>query len=427
MKLIEKKENLSIYMLNNGLKVVLYPIDYCSLFGCSLWIGQGSSYEKSGEEGYSHLLEHLTMNLENMYNPEYASAIHEVIHKGCIYNAFTNKENTVYHIEGTKDTYQEQLKLLQNIALSNHEFDESCFQKEKKVVIQEYYSTMSSFQQISERVSGAVWGHQGIGNPIVGKLKSLEMADKYEMMKFAKQSYCADNAALVITGEFPKEIIDCIERMFSAWDRGSKRSIVNYEKKDYKRNYYHSTELKNGVLGIGFKGPSYSSVERIRLQILNEILAGMFLDSRLYRKIRIGKGAAYNIGSFQNYYKDRGTFGYALVCDNQELSGCYRIVMEELQDVIQNGVEEEELQCAKNRLITKRYLEYHNVEKQNILLGSSIMNGTVLTASMEIDLIHNQNCDNIDKTAREYLSSNNMGIALISKDDLLLHRKNFIS
>lgn len=144
--------------LENGLKVILHKISGVKTMACGLWIRQGSAYETDEINGLSHLAEHLLLNPKDVKNNEYRNLMDRVSCEGVIYNAATTKEYTCYHFTGMESALPICLSSLACIAKSNRDFLEEYFENEKSVVVQEATSFYSSYQQIKERTSQAIWG-----------------------------------------------------------------------------------------------------------------------------------------------------------------------------------------------------------------------------------------------------------------------------
>jgi radical SAM protein with 4Fe4S-binding SPASM domain len=79
---------LNVY-LENGLRVIMHKIPHVKTMACGVWIKQGSKHENDEENGLSHLVEHLMINIENDSNPKFKKLINEVSSEEIVYNAET--------------------------------------------------------------------------------------------------------------------------------------------------------------------------------------------------------------------------------------------------------------------------------------------------------------------------------------------------
>ena len=153
---------LSVY-LENGLRVVMHRIPHSRTMACGVWIKQGSKYETDEQNGLSHLIEHLMINIENDNNPRFRKLINEVSSEGIVYNAGTTKETTSYYFTGLSNMLEKSIETLSAIVVDNSKFTDELIENEKKVVTQETISFYSSFNQIKERTSQSLWGNIDVG------------------------------------------------------------------------------------------------------------------------------------------------------------------------------------------------------------------------------------------------------------------------
>ena len=120
--------------LENGLKIILHKIPGAKTVACGLWVSQGSKNETDGNNGLSHLVEHLLVNPVTSGNEKYQKLIEEVTNSGVVYNAATTKEYTCFYFTGLSNTMELCVKSLSQIAMKNRNFPEDAFENEKKLL-----------------------------------------------------------------------------------------------------------------------------------------------------------------------------------------------------------------------------------------------------------------------------------------------------
>lgn len=197
------KEKKSVYdvlnaYLENGLKIILHKIPEVKTVSCGLWVKQGSSYESDEFNGLSHLAEHLLMNAEDVINEQYKYLIAEITDNGVMYNAATTKEYTCFHFTGLANTLETCICALAHIAMKNRNFENENFENEKKVVLQEATGFYSSFQQIKERTSQALWGNMGTGKIIMGNMNNIREATPEQIKGLVRRAYVPENTSIVV-------------------------------------------------------------------------------------------------------------------------------------------------------------------------------------------------------------------------------------
>ena len=112
---------------------------------------------------------------------------------------------------------------------------------------------------------------------------------------------------------------------------------------------------------------------RIGMFMLNNILGGQGLNSRLNLSLREKNGLAYNVESGYNPYSDTGAFSIYFGTDSQNLGKSISIAKSELNKLQNTRLGTIQLNKAKNQI--KGYLArgYENHESLMLSLGKSLL------------------------------------------------------
>lgn len=300
------KEKKSVYdvlnaYLENGLKIILHKIPEVKTVSCGLWVKQGSSYESDEFNGLSHLAEHLLMNAEDVINEQYKYLIAEITDNGVMYNAATTKEYTCFHFTGLANTLETCICALAHIAMKNRNFENENFENEKKVVLQEATGFYSSFQQIKERTSQALWGNMGTGKIIMGNMNNIREATPEQIKGLVRRAYVPENTSIVVIGNIEyMHVLELIEREFSCWEDVKKET--EEEAVDSTPGIYiNKGSGVSTVLSIGFRSPGYDDQRRLPTEMMVRILGGGGFQSRIVKEIRTKRGLAYTVGGFASF------------------------------------------------------------------------------------------------------------------------------
>jgi predicted Zn-dependent peptidase len=135
--------------------------------------------------------------------------------------------------------------------------------------------------------------------------------------------------------------------------------------------------------------------------LLNNILGGQGLNSRLNLSLREKKGLAYNIESSYNPYCDTGAFTIYFGTDNNLLEKSIKVVMSELDILRTKKLGIVQLSKAKNQI--KGYLARGYENHESLMLGM----GKSLLVFDRIESLEDT-CNKIEKiTASELLETAN--------------------
>lgn len=403
--------------LENGLKIVIHKISEVKTVACGLWIKLGSSYETDDNNGLSHLAEHLLMNQNDVENEEYKRIISDITDNGVYYNAATTKEYTCYYFTGLKSTIDDSLNALSQIAMKNREFNEDAFENEKKVVLQEAVSFYSSFQQIKERTSQALWGNMGTGKIIMGNLNNIENATKSQVLELINKAYVPENAILTIVGNVDyTDILQKIENKFGIWDDVK----VGLEERNVESEpgiYINKGSGNSTVLSIGFRAPGYGTTNRLAVEMMVRILGSGSLQSRIVTEIRGKRGLAYNVGGFASFFEKRGTIGFTVVCDKNRSIETAKVLSDVIIQAREHGFNEDEIIREKHVMETNMILAIDNITEHLKYIGRCSSMDKNFYIENEIRLIRNIQKEYVDRAAKQLLCDLNMGVAVIGSSN----------
>jgi predicted Zn-dependent peptidase len=124
---------------------------------------------------------------------------------------------------------------------------------------------------------------------------------------------------------------------------------------------------------IGTLAYDLKDERRMGMFLLNNILGGQGLNSRLNLSLREKNGLAYNVESSYNPYCDTGVFSIYFGTDSQLLDKSISIAMSELKKLRTTRLGSIQMSKAKNQI--KGYLArgYENYESLMLSLGKSML------------------------------------------------------
>ncbi len=408
--------------LENGLKIILHKIPGAKTMACGLWVAQGSKNESDANSGLSHLIEHLLVNPITSGNEAYQKLIEEVTNSGVVYNAATTKEYTCFYFTGLSNTIDLCVKSLSHIAMNNRNFPEDMFENEKKVVVQEATSFYSSFQQIKERTSQALWGNIGIGRIIMGNISNIQDATIEQINGIIEENYIPERATIVIVGDIEYvRALDLIENNFRDWKdihSNEEQELVNSE----PGVYLNKGSGASSVVSVGFRTGGYSMMQRQAIDMMVRILGQSGFKARIVDEIRMKRGLAYNVGGFYSVFRNHGTIGFMAVCDKEKTVDVARVMMDTLIQAKKEGFTDEEIQREKNMMETTMLLSVDNITDHLRNIGRCDVMGCDFYIENEIRGIRSITKDLVNQVVDEIIQEANLGLALIGDcdNDLLL-------
>lgn len=102
---------------------------------------------------------------------------------------------------------------------------------------------------------------------------------------------------------------------------------------------------------IGGRGYNAYDERRTGLYLLNNILGGPGMNSRLNVSLREKRGLVYTVESNLTAYTDTGTFCIYFGCDQEDADYCAELVHKELRKLRDHALTSSQLHAAKKQII----------------------------------------------------------------------------
>ena len=101
---------------------------------------------------------------------------------------------------------------------------------------------------------------------------------------------------------------------------------------------------------VGNRAYGIHDSKRMPLSLLNNILGGPGMNTRLNLSLRERRGLVYTVESSMVSYSDLGAWSVYFGCDHHNMSRCLRLVHNELQRMVDHVLTDSQLKAAKQQL-----------------------------------------------------------------------------
>jgi predicted Zn-dependent peptidase len=360
--------------LPTGLRVVTDATGDLRTASLGVFVAAGSRNESEGEQGLSHLLEHMAFKGTAKRN---ARAIAETIENvGGDLNAETGVEQTAYFARVLGEDVDLALDVIADI-LTDSRFDPEELAREKNVILQEIGSVEDAPDDfVFDLFAAAAWPRQPIGRPILGTRESVGGFDRAAIAAYLRRHYRAGAAIVAGAGAVDHDQIvaraqsllaplgaDKAEPPAPAAYRGGE-SIVK------KR-------LEQTHIVVGFEGRAITAPDHDAAHVF-AAAAGGGMSSRLFQEVREKRGLAYSIYSFHWGFSDCGLFGFYAGSAPKDAGEVARAALDCLAEAAER-IDETEVDRAKAqfKVSTLTALESpsaraHQLARQTLVYGAPL-------------------------------------------------------
>lgn len=337
------------HTLNNGIKIILSHTPSRVTYS-GVYINVGSRDERGNDEGMAHFIEHSLFK-----GTEHRRAYHiqnRIDGVGGELNAFTTKEETCVYASSLSEHLERCLELFSDILFhSTFPLDEIA--REKDVVLEEinsYNDTPSEliYDQYEEL---AYEGHP-LAHNILGSKRNVKRFTPESIRNFMRSNYTPSRMVITVSGnvKFDKLVRLC-EKYFghyenhpSAVDRSAKPEFRTFDRHINRRT--HQAHLL-----IGCEAPDVYSNDKTAFSLLNNILGGPAMNSRLNVAIREHYGFCYNIESQYIPFSDTGLFYIYAGVDLDAQEKARKLIANELTRIADTPLSTAQLRAAQRQMI----------------------------------------------------------------------------
>ena len=377
-------EQYNIATLPNGIRL-LHRQKKGEIAHLVLVVGTGSRDEQESENGMAHFIEHTIFKGTQNRKPYHILSC--LANVGGDLNAFTTKEETCLQASFLTVYYKRAMDLLSDIAFQAT-FPENELEKEKDVVLDEInsYLDMPS-EEIYDVFEETMFKDHPLGRNILGTSALVKGFHREDILNFMEANYSTDSMVLATIGDisfkdFQKMAMDFFGSRPAHLVPDRRQPFLSYcpQKVEMERNNHLSHCM------IGGLAPEFVHLKKRTMVLLNNILGGPAMNSRLSLNIREKYGFAYTIESQYNAYSDIGLFNVYMGVDPESLEKAVVLVFKELDKLRTQKMGTMQMHHAKQQLVGQLALGRESGMSELLAITRSLlMNEPVETVP---DIIH---------------------------------------
>jgi predicted Zn-dependent peptidase len=362
---------LQTFTLTNGIRLVHHPIQN-RVAHCGIFIHAGSRDETDAEHGIAHFIEHTIFKGTEKRNV--FQVLNRLENLGADLNAYTTKEETCIYASFLCEYYDRTLELFQDIFFHSV-FPHKELEREKQVVMDEIRSFQDSpDEQIFDDFEDLVFAGHPLGKNILGSPKSLKKLNQEDILKFIHRNYRLNEVVIASVGKIDfNKLVRLVNKYFCDHpDRGQSHPRIPF------RNYQpfiRSRKKKTSQThcAIGALAYEYGHVRRIPLALLNNMLGGPVMNSRLSLALRERNGLTYHNESNYTAYSDAGIIHIYFGADPVHYEKALTIVHQELKRLRDKKLTGIQLHTIQNQIIGQLAIAQESNLAAMLAMGKSFL------------------------------------------------------
>ena len=340
--------------LSNGLDVILSPDRSLPVTAVNVWYHVGSKNEERGKTGFAHLFEHVMFEGSKNHDASYFEPLQKV---GANLNGSTTPDRTNYwenvpsnHLELALWLESDRMgHLLEVLTDRKLDVQRDVVKNERR---QNYenrpYGMASMLLQPALFPAPHPYNWTTIGSP-----EDLDNASLEDVKSFFQTFYTPNNASLSIVGDFDvDEALEQVERYFG--DIPSGQEVDRTGRMDTTLTGAVDMETHDRVqlprLYLVWPTVPGFTADQPALDLIGAIL-GDGRSSRLYRSLVYDARSAREVRVYHHAQEITGEFMVQATANpGHTLEELEREVLLQIEDISSGGVDQRELERAKNRV-----------------------------------------------------------------------------
>ncbi|MFI8603973.1 M16 family metallopeptidase [Cellulophaga baltica] len=416
-----KVEDVKNFTLSNGMKIMVLEDHSIPNANMYLFWKVGSRNEYPGITGLSHFFEHMMFNGSKKYGPKMFDRTMEAA--GGSNNAYTTENITVYTnwfpSEAMEVIFDLEADRIENLVL-----DPKMVESERGVVLSERSTGLenSNFRNISDAVKGSAFMAHPYRWSVIGYESDIKNWTIVDLQTYFDTYYAPNNAVVVISGDITLEKVKKMAKQYlepiKAQPEPRKVHTVEPEQRGEKRVMVHKNVSTPNVL-IAYHVPETKHEDYYALDLLSAVLSSG-KSSKLYSKLVNGSQLATNIFTYMPESFDPNLF-YVFGVANQEVSAdsLEKGIFEVLDDVIVNGVTEEELQKVKNQKLMEFYKTLETINGKSNTIGTyELYFGDYKKMYAAPSFYEKVSIADLQRVAKKYLIKRNRTVGVLQNNEL---------
>lgn len=403
--------------LQSGVTLIAEPLPNFHSVTVGIWVGAGSVTETPGENGISHLIEHMLFKGTKKRTAKQIAV--DVDNIGGQINAFTSKECTCYYIKVIDEKLDAGLEILTDL-FCNATLDPAELEKEKGVVLEEIAMSNDNPEDAAmDLISSAYFDGCSLAKTIIGPPENIKRFTRDDLVSYMDRYYTASNIVVAVAGNFEAQklkeslnryLVDINKHPLALPEFSHCGGFVTHGGFEINQRDIEQVHLCMGM-------PCYNLQDdkRFALNILNNVVGGS-MSSRLFQKIREEMGMAYSVFTYPALYRDTGMYGvYAgTMAGNTEKVA--EMVLEELKRVKADGITQDEFQQSKEQLKGSMILSLESTSSKMSAIGKALLlTGKTYSDEEVLRMIENVSYDEIREVAEYCLDFTGLTVTGVGK------------
>jgi predicted Zn-dependent peptidase len=391
----------NIKELPNGIRIVHKEITHTRLIHAGFILNIGSRDESKEQEGLAHFWEH--MAFKGTRKRKAYHIINRLESLGGELNAYTTKEKICFYASTLKEHFDKASELLCDITF-NSTFPQKQIDKERQVILEEMSMYRDSPDDaIQDEFDELVFQGHALGRNILGNENTVGSFKQQDFLDFISSRIDTGQLVFSVVGNIT---FDKVLRQVEGF-----LIEIPMKKRLYTRNAFDSyfpqqkvveREITQAHCAIGKPAYSMYDPRRFKLYLLNNILGGPSMNSRLNLALREKHGYVYSVESNYQTYSDTGFVGIFFGTEQRTCNKARKLVLKEMEKLRNTKMGTLQLHMAKEQAVGQLAMAEENYAALMLVFGKNLLDkGKIDSLDSIFEIIKSTTAEEILEIANE--------------------------
>ncbi|NET02354.1 MAG: insulinase family protein [Sphaerospermopsis sp. SIO1G1] len=361
-KIDENRDNLTINLpspqkltFDNGFSVLLLPDPQSSTVTLSGYIRAGKEFEQASKAGLATLV---AENLMSGTKTQDTFTINKTLEdRGASLNFTALREGVQIHSQGLSEDLPILIKTIADVVRNSTFPDEELEVSRQRALSLLNFDLVDPHKVASRKLIQSLYP-QSHPLHIFPTQESLGNIKQEDVIAFREKHYRPDRMVLVLVGDMDvKSVRSLIKTEFGDWQVSGEPPTVEYPQVVVTNPGVRINSVIPGksqaVTYMGYVSIKRQDPRFYQALVLNQILGGDSLSSRLGAEIRDRLGLSYHIYSSFQSGRNFGTFLIEMQTSPEDTNQAIATTHQLLEQIHNQGVTAAELETAKRTLISE--------------------------------------------------------------------------
>jgi zinc protease len=375
----------------------------------------GSSQDPFGKEGLAYFV----ASILDQAGGDNTGSIQEWIDDLAIRMGFgVGRDFISGSLDVITENREEAAQLLKRALTQPHVDSDAIERTRQRIRIALANAPRDPFKMASAQWNALAFGDHSYGQSMLGNEASVSRTRPVDLASYCARIFAKDTLKAVVVGDITAaELGDLLDEVFG--NLPAKAELYHVPRADIAsggRELIVEMDVSQSVLAFGLEAISHDDPDYIAACVLNHIVGGAGVASKLVEEVRSKRGLAYSVGTTLVPGRYASVFRGTVATRNDMVGESLDIIREELRKMAEGEISQSDLDSAKSSLVGSYLLHFDASAKIAVQLLALYREG------VSPDYVDERNAmiaavtlEDVKRVAKRLLNPDNLIVAIVGQ------------